>query len=160
MGLSLHETGYGKNFFEKQLPSLITALNRIADNQEKNLAENVRAATDMKGCNVAKRIIYLCYEENSTALYSDAGNINRVFVTDKQEEALEWADLSRKYAKDNDYLPVSSEDEEVFESDMSIGTAASLWVYKSGDEASKRNYGICVDCFDLSHPQDLKLLFD
>lgn len=31
MGLQLHETVYGKNFFEYQLPSLIKAINRMAD---------------------------------------------------------------------------------------------------------------------------------
>lgn len=38
MGLQLHETVYGKNFFEHQLPSLIKAINRVADaleNQQK-----------------------------------------------------------------------------------------------------------------------------
>ena len=38
MGLQLHETVYGKNFFEYQLPSLIKAINRVADaleNQQK-----------------------------------------------------------------------------------------------------------------------------
>lgn len=35
MGLQLHETVYGKNFFEHQLPSLIKAINRLADAVEK-----------------------------------------------------------------------------------------------------------------------------
>ena len=35
MGLQFHETGYGKRFFDVQLPSLIKALNRVADANEK-----------------------------------------------------------------------------------------------------------------------------
>ena len=31
MGLQFYETGYGKRFFESQLPSLIKAINRLAD---------------------------------------------------------------------------------------------------------------------------------
>lgn len=31
MGLQFHETGYGKRFFDSQLPALIKALNRLAD---------------------------------------------------------------------------------------------------------------------------------
>lgn len=31
MGLQFHETGYGKRFFECQLPELIKAINRLAD---------------------------------------------------------------------------------------------------------------------------------
>lgn len=50
MGLQLHETVYGKNFFEYQLPSLIKALNRIADALEaqNNTAETVKEGTDKK----------------------------------------------------------------------------------------------------------------
>lgn len=31
MGLQFHETGYGKRFFDHQLPELINAINRLAD---------------------------------------------------------------------------------------------------------------------------------
>ena len=31
MGLQFHETGYGKRFFDRQLPDLIKAINRLAD---------------------------------------------------------------------------------------------------------------------------------
>lgn len=33
MGFQLHETMYGKNFFEHQLPSLINALEKIAESK-------------------------------------------------------------------------------------------------------------------------------
>ena len=36
MGLQFHETGYGKRFFDAQLPSLIKAINRLADTNEKH----------------------------------------------------------------------------------------------------------------------------
>ena len=35
MGLQFHETGYGRTFFQSQLPNLIKALNRLADAMEK-----------------------------------------------------------------------------------------------------------------------------
>lgn len=35
MGFQLHETMYGKRFFEHQLPALIGAINRLADADEK-----------------------------------------------------------------------------------------------------------------------------
>lgn len=38
MGFQLHETMYGKNFFEHQLPALIRAINRLADVDEKRQA--------------------------------------------------------------------------------------------------------------------------
>lgn len=35
MGLEFYQTGYGKRFFEVQLPNLINAINRLADAAEK-----------------------------------------------------------------------------------------------------------------------------
>ena len=35
MGPQYHETGYGRTFFQSQLPNLIKALNRLADAMEK-----------------------------------------------------------------------------------------------------------------------------
>lgn len=38
MGLQFHETGYGKRFFDVQLPSLIKAVERLADANGKQQA--------------------------------------------------------------------------------------------------------------------------
>lgn len=35
MGPQFHETGYGRTFFQSQLPNQIKALNRLADAMEK-----------------------------------------------------------------------------------------------------------------------------
>ena len=35
MGPQFHETGYGRTFFQSQLPNLIKAINRLADAVEK-----------------------------------------------------------------------------------------------------------------------------
>ena len=35
MGPQYHETGYGRTFFQSQLPNLIKAINRLADAMEK-----------------------------------------------------------------------------------------------------------------------------
>ncbi len=35
MGPQFHETGYGRTFFQSQLPNLINAINRLADAMEK-----------------------------------------------------------------------------------------------------------------------------
>jgi len=47
MGLQLHETVYGKNFFEYQLPSLIKAINRVADALEEQ--KSPAPSRDKKG---------------------------------------------------------------------------------------------------------------
>ena len=41
MGPHFHETGYGRTFFQSQLPNLINALNRLAEAIEKQ-NENVK----------------------------------------------------------------------------------------------------------------------
>lgn len=51
MGPQFHETMYGKRFFEKQLPELTKAINRLADAKEK---EN-DAKTDVENLPVIKR---------------------------------------------------------------------------------------------------------
>ena len=35
MGPQFHETGYGRTFFQSQLPNLTKAINRLADAMEK-----------------------------------------------------------------------------------------------------------------------------
>jgi len=35
MGPQFHETGYGRTFFQSQLPNLIKAINRLAEAMEK-----------------------------------------------------------------------------------------------------------------------------
>lgn len=36
MSIAFHNTGYGRRFFERQLPDLIEAINRVADSQQKS----------------------------------------------------------------------------------------------------------------------------
>ncbi len=38
MGPQFHESGYGRTFFQAQLPNLIKAINRLADAMEKQNA--------------------------------------------------------------------------------------------------------------------------
>ena len=61
MGFQLHETMYGKNFFEHQLPALIRAINRLADVDEKRQAAEPAAV-------MKSNTVYVCYEENSHEL--------------------------------------------------------------------------------------------
>ena len=43
MGPQFHESGYGRTFFQAQLPNLIKAINRLADAMEKQneLKDNI-----------------------------------------------------------------------------------------------------------------------
>ena len=97
--------------------------------------------------------VFICYEENSVALYPDAGNVNRMFATSDIELAKEWAARSIENAKTNGYRPYSEEDY----SDLTdhIGEEfASVWVYRDGNTNSRENYGICVDAYSLTQGRE------
>ncbi len=158
--MEFHDTMYGRRFFENQLPSLIRALNRIADNQEaglfgKSMGQSSKSNT---GTESASKI-YVCYEENSLALYSEAGNISKPFVTSDEALARDWAKRSYELASDSGYHPI--EEADYAELMDHIGdTYASMWVFLGRRENSRENYGICVDCFDLSKSEEtLERLF-
>ena len=72
MGFQLHETMYGKNFFEHQLPALIRAINRLADVDEKRQAAEPAAV-------MKSNTVYVCYEENSHELAIEDGAVNELF---------------------------------------------------------------------------------
>lgn len=153
--MEFHNTMYGKRFFDNQLPSLIRALNRIADNQEAGLAEKRMEASSKSnvGTDSASKI-YVCYEENSVALYSKAGNISKLFVTSEEALAKDWAKRSYEMAAGSGYHPIDEAD--YAELMDHIGeTYASMWVYLGRRENTRENYGICVDCFDLSKSEEM-----
>lgn len=151
-------SGYVKDYFQGQIPQIIRALKRIADGQEKLIelqmqsmkSETTSAVAEIK----AEGVIYVCYEENSTALYIDAGNINHMFVTADITQAMDWAKRSLLSAEAKNYRPISEDEMNQFFSDVGSEQYASVWVYRNRDENAKENYGICIDSFDLSKSAD------
>ena len=97
--------------------------------------------------------VFICYEENSVALYSEAGNVNRMFATMDIDLAKEWAQRSIENAKANGYRSYSEQDyKDLMEH---IGEEfASVWVYRNGDTGAKENYGICVDTYILAQSRE------
>ena len=100
-------------------------------------------------------VIYVCYEENSTELYNDAGNLNHMFVTADVAQALDWTKHSLSNAEANNYLPITDDEMKQFISNIGREQYSSVWVYHNQDENAKENYGICVDSFDLSKSAEL-----
>ena len=151
-------SGYARDFFQGQVPQIIRSLKSIADSQqklvelqmqEKNGTEISASETDNVGT------IYVCYEENSAELYSEAGNLNHMFVTMDVNLALDWAKRSLSSAEGNNYLPISDDEMRQFLADVGKEQFSSVWVYRNQDENAKENYGICVDSFDASKAKDL-----
>ena len=145
-------TVYAKDLFEHQLPKLIKSLDRVADGLEKagSPTRAMPASTIRSG---TVDTVYVCYEENSVALYPDAGNVNRMFATTDIELAKEWAKRSIENARTNDYLPYA--DEDYVEFMAGIGQEfASVWVYRGGNDEASENYGICVDAYSLGESKE------
>lgn len=167
--MDFHETKMGRIFFEYQFPELISVLKRIACMKEEELSFLKQGTVKLgqktddtspgkpKGSDHA--YVYLCYEENSAALYADAGNINRVYITDDPTKASQWIALSRHTANESGYYALSKDEVDSFFEDFKRGEPAGLWVYKDGNENSSLNYGICCDRFDLRGDKNLLSLF-
>lgn len=138
--------------FEHQLPQLIKTLNRVADNLEKAEGTVKDTSAVLLSSGSAEQV-FICYEENSVALYSEAGNVNRMFATTDIYLAKEWAKRSIENAKANGYRFFSEQDyKDLMEH---IGEEfASVWVYRNGDTGAKENYGICVDTYILAQSRE------
>lgn len=157
-------SGYAKDFFQSQVPQIIRSLKSIADSQQKLVElqmqqnSNVDKSLDNPTVpteNTAEGIIYVCYEENSAALYADAGNINHMFVTTDECQMREWVTKSLQYAENGKYYPINEWEKEQFLSEIGVERTTSVWVYLGCREDARENYGICVDCFDLSKSAEL-----
>lgn len=145
--------------FQRQIPQIVCSLKSIADSQEKLIELQMQNTTVAKPAEkptvTAKGTIYVCYEENSTALYTDAVNINHMFVTTDEKQMREWVSKSLQYAENDSYHSIDKSEREQFLSEVGDERIASVWVYFGRKEESKENYGICVDCFDLSKSAEL-----
>ena len=102
MGFQLHETMYGKNFFEHQLPALIRAINRLADVDEKRQAAEPAAV-------MKSNTVYVCYEENSHELAIEDGAVNELYVASSLDEVYRWVDKQQKNAEQNFYTVLNNE---------------------------------------------------
>lgn len=150
---------YARDFFQGQIPQIIRALKQIADGQEKlielQLQDKKKETMPVENKEKTIGVIYVCYEENSTELYNDAGNLNHMFVTADVTQALDWAKRSLSNAENNNYLPITDDEMKQFISEIGREQYTSVWVYRNQDENAKENYGICVDSFELSKSAEL-----
>ena len=140
MGLQFHETGYGKRFFDVQLPSLIKALNRVADaNEKQQTAEPV--------VEVTANMVYVCYEENSNELAIENGAVNEMYVAASLNDVYKWLDKRLKEAEQNFYTILNDMEENEFYKELMASKECALHLYHNGDENSRLNYALTVKPF-------------
>jgi len=133
MGTEFHNTGYGKNFFDRQLPALIQSINRLADMTEQMVELQKNSPKPPR--------MFLCYEENSSELARECGSVNGYLLTESIDKMVVWVMEALRTAAGNGYYPpgmkVISEGDIIYSmSDFEIT------VYKNGDEDHDCNYSI------------------
>ena len=140
MGLQFHESGYGKRFFDVQLPSLIKALNRVADaNEKQQIGEPV--------VEVTANMVYVCYEENSNELAIENGAVNEMYVAASLNDVYKWLDKRLKEAEQNFYTILNDMEENEFYKELMASKECALHLYHNGDENSRLNYALTVKPF-------------
>ena len=143
MGFQLHETMYGKRFFENQLPSLIRAINRLADVDEKRQAAEPAAV-------MKSNTVYVCYEENSHELSIENGAVNELYVASSLDDVRKWVDKQQKAAEQNFYTVLNNEEEGEFYKELIAGRETALGLYHNGEENSRLFYTLNVKPFSFS----------
>ena len=141
MGLQFHETVYGKRFFEGQLPSLIKAINRLADAKEQT--PPAAEPETIKASNMA----YVCYEENSHELATENGAVNEMYVAASLNDVYKWIDKRLKEAEQNYYAILNDFEESEFFREVMEGKEGALTLYHNGDESSRLFYALTVKPF-------------
>lgn len=140
MGSQFHETGYGRRFYDVQLPALIKAINRLADAKESE--KTVEPKTE-----IADNMVYVCYEENSHELATENGAVNEMYVAVSLNDVYKWIDNRLKEAEQNIYSVLNDMEESEFYKELMAGKETALALYHNGDESTRLFYALTVKPF-------------
>lgn len=114
MGLQFHETGYGKRFFDQQLPALIKALNRMADVYEKKQ-------------NAAEHTVFVSYHLNLAPLNQKKSILSNMEVClCNTADVLYWVKNLINNLQADGYIPTSEDTLESFLSDVQFAQHSGL----------------------------------
>ena len=141
MKTEFHNTEYGKNFFERQLPALIRSITCLADMTEQmvELQKNPPQPHRM----------FLCYEENSAELARECGSVNGYLLTESLDKMVVWVLEAIRIAAGNGYYPLDKK--EISEGNIIYSmNDFEVAVYKNGDENHACNYTITTKRIKLN----------
>lgn len=139
--MQFHETGFGNRFFNKQLPELINALNRLADINEASLMQSEEKPKE--------QTVYVCYHENSRSIAMDAGGVSDLTVKQSIEEVYKWAKAAVDQAEDDGFVSVCECEATEFFAELLESQKSTLPVYKNGNEDAEDHYVITIERFSL-----------
>ncbi len=137
--MNFHETLRGRTFFEGQLPALIKALTRIADNMERTAS---KAAVPTK--------VYVCYHENSPELSIDNPVIDEMKVAYSLEGVRKIITDWIEEGKASEFVPLNEFEKVQFFNDIMSGKDTELLLYHKQDENSRLYYALAVKQSDPS----------
>ncbi len=133
MGFAFHETVMGRRFYEGQLPKLIKALEKIAD----NMGDKPHGAT-------TPATVYVCYHENSPELSIENPVVNQLTVAYSLEEVKGIVTAWIEAAKTEQYVPLNDFEQVQFFNDIMTGRNTALPLYYKQDENSRLYYSLTV----------------
>lgn len=139
--MQFHDTQFGRLFFNKQLPDLIKAVNRLADVNEASLIQSKEKTKE--------QTVYVCYHENSRSIAMDAGGVSDLTVKQSIEEVYKWAKAAVDQAEDDGFVSVCECEVTEFFSNLLESQKSTLPVYKNGNEDAEDHYVITIERFTL-----------
>lgn len=153
MSIEFYNTGYGRVFFENQLPNLIKSLNRVADSLERIEENKLKNKSSIH----PQSNTYVLYQENSRELQVEGnGAISDMILAKSFHEVksivYEWLYT----AESNGYLPIHDLDVTEFMEEIIKSNESVLWLYHKGDEDSPLYYSITVKSFGVTEESNEK----
>lgn len=139
--MQFHESPFGHRYYNKQLPDLIKALNRLADVNEATLVHSKEKPK--------VQTVYVCYHENSRSIAMDAGGVSDLTVKQSIEEVYKWAKSAVEQAENDGFVPMCECEATDFFSTLLESPKITLPVYKNGNEDAEDHYVITVERFLL-----------
>lgn len=127
MGPEFHQTDMGKRYYGATLPSLVMAINR--------LAQAIEEANESKNAEKSERVTYTCYEATK-----QGHDVEYLFSTSESVEVLAWLEGRLSWAKAHGYI--LWDDSDALKSNIlnGEGKGGEIRVHYDGDYS----YKICV----------------
>lgn len=149
MGSQFHETEYGKQFFEQQLPALTKALERLADARAAGAMLMEEDFTESEPHKAAD-IVYVCCRKTSPELACENGEEEEMIVETSLNDVYAWIDKSIKEAEGDAYLCLNDYEEFTFYKEVLEGKKTTLTLYAKGEKNSQLYYSLTVKPFTVS----------
>ncbi len=143
MSIEFYQTPMGNEFFRKQLPELIKALNRVADSRQMS-----KELPSFNG--EVSNTAFVCYRENSEELQKEMPAVSDMVTECGFAEVQAWVDAQLKKAEEEEYCLLDDYEKLDFISKLLMGQECEMKLYNKGDECSPCYITLTVRIFPIS----------